>query len=256
MCSGAKAKKISQAPKLGTKKRPTSSLRSRMKSKYNPPPKAKTKATLSEKVSEILSSSQFVQRQKMPSKSNASRIFSTSDSGSSDEDLVKPKESDYNSAFFASNQPQQASTTTETQPPNFDCNAGIRLSDSSDDDEDDDTDEGSFVELPSTEPLADESVIDDAPPTQIYNDFKHLEEFNRNLESDKQILMKLREQELASTSKVDDATDISKLLLIGEGIAGQSSSTLGSQKRKHQKVQDSDDSDWENVSGKKRRNAA
>lgn len=231
-----------------------------MKSKYNPPPKVK--ATLSEKVSEILSSSQFVHRQKMPSTSNASnasKIFSTSDSGSSDEDvLVKPKKSVYNSAISAPKQPQPASTSAETQPPNFDCNIGVRLSDSSDDDDEDDDDDGSFVEIPNKESVTAEPMINDAPSTQTFTDLSHFNEFHRNLESAKQEMIKFKEQEQkqASTSKAADVTDISKLLLMGEGIAGKPSSTPGTQKRKHQNVQNSDDSDWENVSGKKRKVAA
>lgn len=243
---GVRAIKISKAPKLGSasKRRPTSSLRSRLQSKYNPPPKFK--ATISDKVSEILSSSQFVQRQKMPSTSKASQIFSASDSGSGDEDgLNDSNQTDNNQRFFDSNQPQQPTTVAETHPPNFDCNAGVCLSDSSDSEDDD-----SFVELPNKQPLAIEPAKEDAPPTQTFNDLRHLQEFNRNLETAKKTLGALKEQE-ATASKAPDEIDIGKLLSMGEGIAGESSSTPRTQKRKKRIAQDSDDSEWEKVSGKR-----
>lgn len=241
-----RAMKIGTAPKLGlaSKRRPTSSLRSRMQSKYNPPPKLK--ATISDKVSEILSSSQFVQRQKMPSTSKASQIFSTSDSGSGGEDgFIDPNQTDNNQRFFDSNQPKQPTTRTETHPPNFDCNAGVCLSESSDSEDDD-----SFVELPNKQPLAHiEPAKEDPASTQTFNDLSHIQEFNRNLETAKKTLGALKEQE-ATTTKADEI-DIGKLLSMGEGIVGESSSAPRTQKRKKRIAQDSDDSEWENVSGKR-----
>lgn len=192
----------------------------------------------------------------MPSTSNAAKIFSTSDSGSSEEDgFVDPKQINYNSTFSDSNQPRpQPTTTTEMHPPIFDCNAGVRLSDSSDndDDVDDDGSDGSFLEIPNKEPLLAESAAGDSSATHEYNDLRHLQEFNQNLESAKKKLSKLQEKE-ATTSKPAEETDISKLLSMGEGTGGRISSTLSSQKRKRGHAQMSDDSDWENVTGKKLR---
>lgn len=180
----------------------------------------------------------------MPSTSNAAKIFSTSDSGSSDEaGLVDPEHFDYNQTFPGFNQSrQQPSIATKMHPPKFDCNAGVSLSASSDDD----ANGGSFVDLLNEELLPAESVVSDA----AYNDFRHLQEFNQNLESAKRKLGKLREQE-ATTAKTADEMDVSKLLSMGESTASHTSPTSSDKKRKHRRVQVSDDSEWENVTGKK-----
>lgn len=174
-------------------------------------------------------------------------VFSDSES-SGDEGLVNPNEIDFNSEFFnvkandQENQPQ-------TSAPVFDCNAGVNLSDSSDSDDED------FSEVPAqskTDSPKKSSVINkiNTKSTKEMHDFSSLHSFAKNLESAKNQLQKLKQKEANAAKLNTDESDVTKLLSLGEG---PSTSAGASRKRKHKDGgQHSDDSDWENVSGKKR----
>lgn len=245
-------KKISKVPKLNasSNRRPTASLRSKLFRRYNPPPKSVSKSPVPSKVADILSNSQFKQRKQMASTSGSEQASAVqSDSGSSDEDgLVNPNEIDFKTidvkAKQSNNQEQQRNNV-----PVFDCNAGMNLSDSSDEDSDE------FTEVSpesNEEPNKKPSIVDKINKVSSHemHDFSSLQDFAKNLESAKAHLEKLKENE-ANTSKTDKI-DIKKLLSLGEGASAKTLNTPN-RKRRHKDEQQSDDSDWENVSGKKQK---
>lgn len=168
-----------------------------------------------------------------------------SDSESSDDaGLVNPNEFNFNSDFFNVNaNKQQSNEQQQNNEPAFDCNAGLNLSDSSDNDE--------LDEIPSeTNKDADEkpSIIDqiNKKSSNEMHDFSNLQTFAKNLESAKAQLEKLKDKELNTSMANTNETDITKLLSLGEGPS------TSSRKRKHDAGQHSDDSEWENVSGRKK----
>lgn len=188
-----------------------------------------------------------------PKEKTASARAVFSDSESSDDDgLVNPNELDFSSDFF---HVKKATNEQETTAPTFDCNAGVKLSDSSDDDDE----ANEFTEVTAETEAATHngtpkkpSIIDqiNSKSGNEMHDFSSLQSFAKNLESAKAQMEKLKAKEaIASTSKSTAESDITKLLSMGEGAT--TSSNL-SRKRKHKDGQHSDDSDWENVSGKKR----
>lgn len=252
------SRKITKTPKLGTIRRQTGTLRSKLFRRYNPPPKIGPKSPVPAKVAEILSGSQYIKRKQMPSTSTstsgsaqASALQSDSES-SEDEGLVNPNEIDFNSEFFDVKTNKQDNNEQQQQQesaPMFDCNAGMNLSDSS---EEDDNEEFSEVAAETNdESVKKPSIVDriNKKSSNEVHDFSSLQTFAKNLESAKAQLAKLNEKE-ASTSKANtDESDITKLLSLGEGVASVSKP---SRKRKQKEDKPhSDDSEWENVSGKK-----
>lgn len=252
-------KKVAKTPKVSksTSRRPTQSLRSKLFRRYNPPPKTGPKSPVPAKVADILSGSQYTKRKQMPSTSTSTSgsaqasVMQSDSESSEDEGLVNPNEIDFNSEFFDvktnKTQSQQADVV-----PTFDCNAGMNLSDSSDEDNED------FAEVaPETSATGSAkkpSIVDqiNKKSSSEMHDFSSLQTFAKNLESAKAHLAKLNEKE-GSTSKANaDESDITKLLSLGEG--GGKVSSPSSRKRKHKdERQHSDDSDWENVSGKRQK---
>lgn len=228
------------------------SLRSKLFRRYNPPPKTTSKSPVPAKVADILSNSQYTARKQMSlsdKKPNPAAVFSDSDS-SDDDGLVRPSQLDFNSEFFdvkATTKNGQA----ESSAPVFDCNAGMNLSDSSDDDANEFDEVAPDTNSDTSKKPSIINKINSKSSTEMH-DFSSLHNFTKNLESAKAQLEKLKDKELiASTSKIDaDESDITKLLSLGEGAATISSGT--GRKRKHKDGQHSDDSDWENVSGKKK----
>lgn len=255
-------KKNVKPPKLGTStnRRQTASLRSKLFRRYNPPPKTGPKSPVSSKVADILSASQYTKRKQMPSasaslsssaKASARAVFSDSES-SDDDGLVNPNEIDFNSEFFDVKVNKPANQEEEENAPAFDCNAGMNLSDSSDEDGND------FSEV-ATETTNDAvkkpSIVDqiNKKSSSEMHDFSSLQTFAKNLESAKAHLAKLNEKEASTSKSNTDEIDITKLLSMGEGGV-KSISTPSSRKRKQKDdKQHSDDSEWENVSGKKQR---
>lgn len=198
-----------------------------------------------------------MQPKRCPTRPSSAKIISSSDSGSSDEDgLVDPNKIDLNSTFFTTKPIVQQEAS---EAPNFDCNAGMNLSDSSDNEDNDEKNENNYSADvdDSGEKKKTSSIINDInkQSSSEVHDFSHLQQFNKNLESAKEQLTKLKEKE-ASTSKAADESDITKLLSLGEGT-NSSHTTLSQSNRKHKSsqrnAQNSDDSDWENVSGKRRK---
>lgn len=243
------SKKLNKTPNLkaSLSRRPTASLRSKLFRRYNPPPKAVPRSPVPAKVADILSNSEFKQRKQMASTSGSEQASAVqSDSESSDDGLVNPNEIDFNSEFFDVKTKDQGNQQ-QNNAPVFDCNAGMNLSDTSDDDNEE------FDEVaPQTtdDSIKKPSIVDkiNKKSSNEMHDFSSLQNFAKNLESAKAHLIKLKEKE-TSTSKTDES-DITKLLSLGEGAPV---SKTPSRKRKHKDGKQSDDSDWENVSGKKKK---
>lgn len=252
-------RKITKVPKLGTSRRQTGTLRSKLFRRYNPPPKNGPKSPVPAKVAEILSGSQYKKRHQMPSTSTSTSgsaqasVMQSDSESSEDEGLVNPNEIDFNSEFFdvKANKQENQQQQQQDSAPVFDCNAGMNLTDSSD--EDDDKEFSEVAAETNDEPVKKPSIVDriNKKSSKEVHDFSSLHTFAKNLESAKAQLAMLKEKE-ASTSKANtDESDITKLLSLGEGMA---SISTPSRKRKNKvDKHHSDDSEWENVSGKKQR---
>lgn len=201
----------------------TLSLRSKLFRKHNPSSKIVSESTVPSKVADILSSSHF-----KPSKQMRKTTETQSDSESSDDDgLINPNEIDLNSDFFNFETNNQQNPVKNSAPV-FDCNAGMNLSDSSDNEQ-----LSSIVHK-----------INKKSSSEIH-DFSSLQNFAKNLETAKAYLENLNCEKLKKSEANADESDINKLLSLGEGTS------TNNRKRKLKVRQHSDDSDWENVSGKK-----
>lgn len=186
--------------------------------------------------------------------SSARAVFSESESSDDDDGMINPTELDFSSEFFNVKKATNQSNEEETSAPTFDCNAGMKLSGSDDDDENDEFTEVDAETADNRTPKKS-SIINqiNSKSSNEMHDFSKLHSFAQNLESAKAQMEKLKANEAkASTSKaIADESDITKLLSMGEGGATATSSGT-SRKRKHKDGHHSDDSEWENVSGKKR----
>lgn len=253
-------------PKKGKapKRKPISTLRSKLYRKYNPPPKTLNSSISSSvvtkplppKIAKILFKSGFEKTKTIPSTSQTTANDAyNSQSASSDEDgLVAPDELDFNTIAADAAAASVANLNKETIP-QFDCNAGIRLSDSSEN-EDGDGYLAVATELSAgTNAVEKNSVISqiNAKSSAGVRDFNDFQAFTKNLNAAKAHMKKLEAKQTTSA----DETDITKLLSLGEGSSA--SATVKNPKtpnRKRKKNEyDSDDSgDWENVvSGKVKR---
>lgn len=243
----------------------SSSLRSRLVRRFNPPPKS-TGSPVPVKVANILADLQYVKRKQMGSLKSSQPTAvqkpenndeNSESESSGDEGLVRPGDIDLDSDMF--NAPSKVAAVASSDAPSFDCNAGIKLSDSSDSDDDDD-DENDFVEASTsdmTETKGRNVLIEkiNQKSSGEVHDFSNLQQFAKNLESAKAHLQQMKDKE-ERAAKVGGATgesDVAKLLSMGEEKSVATAAGAGSRKRKHKNERPSDDSDWENVSGKKQR---
>lgn len=235
-------------------------MRSKLFRKYRPPPKtvkpaSPAKEPLPPRIASILSNSQFTRPKSIGIPSSSSKIENNeeSDSSSSDEDcLVNPADLDFSQIA--------ASVANENKDgaPMFDCNAGMRLSESEEENEEEEEEENDEeTPLPDTQKKTVNPIISkiNKKSSNEVRDFSDLQTFHKNLESAKKHLSKLCEDQKKTDTKStnsnsnDNDTDVTKLLSLGEGIPQTSASQNNRKRKKHQR--DSDDSDWENVSGKR-----
>lgn len=163
-------------------------------------------------------------------------------SSSGDENLVDPSNLDLGSSFF-----KPVSKEDRIPTPNFDCNIGVgNLSDSGDDDEEEDHDHESTGNQDSSKPVID-----------VMESHRN---FAQTLEDAKE---NLKRYEANERSKKDEpATDVSKLLALGEATAEDPVTTKkGTTVKKNTRVgkkrtaeqNESGDSDWEEVEGNRKR---
>lgn len=183
--------------------------------------------TVSQVASSVASTSKSVNQ----STSRTGKATKSDSSSSDDDNFVNPDELDLRSPFFDKN-----NTQSQGIVPNFDCNAGINFTDSgTNDDNDDSTDSSSpssQTKVPGT--------------TAVLNQFQA---FTENLERAKSQFQKASLKPTNSSQKSNDNNDISKLLSLGEGV---STSTIIPTKRRKKDYKESDDSDWEEVEGKRK----
>ncbi|XP_058451792.1 DNA repair protein complementing XP-C cells homolog [Malaya genurostris] len=195
--------------------------------KTSVPVKTKLTSTERKKLYEKYSSKNAAERKAHNTKGSDSE-------SSGDEHLVEADKLDLNSDFFTS----KACPSQAYEAPNFDCNAGMRLTDSSEDEEASEQDETMKRE-------SNKKLIKKINQTsQSFVQFEGLSEFNRKIEQAKASVSNFASKQVDSC----DSTDIGNLLAIGEHQHGQSSSkklTLKNKRKKHDS-----ESDWEEVEEK------
>lgn len=254
---------INRKPKKekAPKRKSISTLRSKLYRKYKPPPKTLNTSTstakkpLPPKIANILSYSRFEKTKILPStlQSTATATYESESESSDDDGLVAPDELDFNS-IAADAAATSIANVNKEMVPTFDCNAGMRLSDSSDDDDDKVNITEHFVE---THPAKKDTIIGqiNAKSSAGVRDFSDFQAFTKNMNAAKAHMKKLEAKQTTSTEE----TDITKLLSLGEGSSNntrtaENHKTLNRKRKKNE--HDSDDSDWENVtSGKVKKTA-
>lgn len=159
---------------------------------------------------------------------------SDSDSSDSDSDnFVNPNDLDLSSEFFT----KTAATEGDTAP-NFDCNAGIALGSSGSDDDDDDVEVDKSKNQNSSTSSNDDGGLN------------RFQQYNDNLEKAKSQLAKAKFTLPVDTNK---SIDVTKLLSMGEASTVDTKPVPKERKNKRKKIEDeSEDSDWEDVEGKKK----
>lgn len=226
------------------KRKSASTLRSKLYRKYKPPPK-----TLNSSVRK-LASPPIVRKvtNVLPSTSRTIAAKYESESESSDDGgLVAPEELDFES--IAANAAAAAVAKVDREiVPTFDCNAGMRLSDSSDNEDDNAGTSAQAINKDTTEKGSIIGKIN-AKSSEGVRDFSDFQTFTNNLNAAKVHMKKLE----AKHSATNDDTNISELLSLGEGSSKTSNKDeKKTQSRKRKKSEhDADDSDWENVASGK-----
>lgn len=232
-----KSKKPTTSSTKRSTKKLSLSLRTKLYNKYKPPPKTLKSAN---------TSSTSAGKPGTSTQSHNETANDSESSSSDSENFIDPNDIDLNSKFF-----DKGNANAEDNAPNFDCNAGLQISDSGSDG-DEDTPSGS-------NDGGKTSGRTGAPSTDA--DLSKFHEYSSNLEKAKSQLKKAK---FAPTGGGDDQLDISKILAMGEGsstvakvdkVAKKQPAPPAAKvsKTKRKKVaDDSDDSDWEEVEGKKR----
>ncbi|KXJ68158.1 hypothetical protein RP20_CCG005379 [Aedes albopictus] len=159
---------------------------------------------------------------------------------SGDDHLMKPEELDLSSKFF-----DKVDTTkqrhSEEAAPQFDCNARMRLSDSSEDDEQ------AEESIPaSIQKVAAQQLINKINESSgEFLNFNNLGEFNKKIEEAKKMLKEYQAKESQADSENAAGEDVSNLLALGEAEAGTSPG--GKADAGQQNEEASEESDWEEV---------
>lgn len=147
------------------------------------------------------------------------------DSSSGDDCLVDPASINLKSKFF-----NTISKLPQETAPNFDCNIGLKLSDSEEDDE---------AAIPCTSSSAGKKSLHTA-------DFSNHQKFNQNLEMAKEHLKNFNSNAFVGNNNAE--IDVTKLLAQGE-IDKESTAKKCSVIKSKKHIAESDDSDWEEVTG-------
>lgn len=153
------------------------------------------------------------------------KLPNADDSDSSGDDyMVDPNNIDLNSDFFA---PSTSKASATEQPPTFECNIGMNLSDS---EEESDANE--------TENEAVASALN----------FNTHEKFNRNLDAAKIYLSNFDAKDYGKDD--NSLFDVTKLLAMGESSSSKSTEAIVTNKKRKKRSADSD-SDFEEVAENK-----
>ncbi|XP_062557649.1 DNA repair protein complementing XP-C cells homolog [Armigeres subalbatus] len=159
---------------------------------------------------------------------------------SGDDHLMNPEELDLSSKFFDKIETMKQQTV-ETVP-QFDCNAGMRLSDSSDDDQAEENIPASIQKVAAQQLI---SKINES--SGEFMNFNNLGEFNKKMEEAKKLLKDYQSKESQEcTQKAGEAgEDVSNLLALGETEAGISPGKRIDAGQQNEEA--SEESDWEEV---------
>lgn len=143
---------------------------------------------------------------------------------------------------------QIQSDNENEEPPDFDCNAGVRLSDSSDDEEIPTTSKVAKKTIPQEEPKMKSNPVKDSIESSgsAINMNKILQNL-QEAEKDTEQLRNIQTKRLNINQETDNM-NISQLLMLELGETG---STAKSSKKRTQDEMDSDSDEWEEVEGKK-----
>lgn len=164
---------------------------------------------------------------------------------------MKPSEIDLSQLETIATKSNENTNSNSLEP------AGTRLSDSSDDEQD----SVAHKKKAHAKTGSITARINEQSSAEV-RDFSDFHAFHNNLESAKAHLKKLCDEEKSTipsstkknkSSSAADETDVTKLLSLGEGGSGTTTDSKSSRKRKKPINPDTDDSDWENVSGKKKK---
>ncbi|XP_058823916.1 DNA repair protein complementing XP-C cells homolog [Topomyia yanbarensis] len=210
----------------------------------NPDPE---RPSLNSSLSDILKNCKFkkkkdiaqIPRLESTAKKAKIRAHKSDESDSSGDDhLVSPEKLDLNSGFFDRVQIEEM----KTAPITFDCNAGVRLSDSSGEDEQ--LEENLPASIPKSAANNLISKINESSSGLL--NFNNLGEFTTKMEEAKQLLRNYQPRTKSSQENSEGGEDVSNLLALGEAEADVSS---GKQIKISQQDDDSinEESDWEEV---------
>lgn len=160
---------------------------------------------------------------------------------SGDDHLMKPEELDLRSNFF--DKIESTKRQSGEPVPQFDCNAGMRLSDSSDDD-----DQAEEPIPSSIQKVAAQKLINKINESSSeFLNFNNLGEFNKKIEEAKRMLKDYQAKESQESTQKTNGEDVSNLLALGEMEAGTSPGKQNDAGQHNEEEEASEESDWEEV---------
>ncbi|XP_053691031.1 DNA repair protein complementing XP-C cells homolog [Sabethes cyaneus] len=199
---------------------------------------------LNSSVSDILQKCQYQRKRNLTQsqeteKTKKLRAEDDSDS-SGDDHLVDPAKLDLNSKFFEPVQP----VNPEPVPPQFDCNAGMRLTDDSSDEELDKPIPASIPKI-----AADKLITKINESSSGYLNFNNHDEFTSKIEEAKRLLKSYESDKNKPDIEGEKSADdhVSNLLALGEIEAGSSSGRRSESGQQGGNDDISEESDWEEV---------
>lgn len=192
------------------------------------------------------------QKQLNVSEDKSAQPGSDDDSASSgDEHLVDPANLRFDSKFFET-KPSGPAAVERIPTPVFDCNIGVKSSDS---DSDEDDEFLGFTDISVTEQNTPDNNTPLCEPTTAMA-FDKLDQFSRDMDLAKKNLKSYNENKKCNLN--ESVVDVGRLLALGEAIAQPQShsAALPTKGRKRaasaaavRQQQETDDSDWEEVEG-------
>ncbi|XP_053671425.1 DNA repair protein complementing XP-C cells homolog [Anopheles nili] len=251
---GNKAARKRSAPKAspkqekqsGKRKRLSPGLRDRLYQQYKKDllkERAPARTPLNTSVADILEKCKFQRKTSTASKSTA-----VDSDSSGDDHLIDPEKLDLGATFFSKSEPKASGSADG--PPEFDVNAGMRLSDSSDGEEEQHIGE---EYLPASIPkqAAAKLICHINQQSSEYMNFTNLDQFTAKVEEAKRVLKNYQQKATnANESSGDNAASssalvesVSSLLAKGEMDAG----TSPGNKEHNVCTEASSDSEWEEV---------
>ncbi|XP_314239.6 DNA repair protein complementing XP-C cells homolog [Anopheles gambiae] len=219
---------------------------------------APSKAPLNSSVTDILQKCQYQRKTKVTEQAPKSSSVANDSDSSGDDHLVDPEKLDLGAKFFDKSAPpnerpsasKQGEEVEDGGPPQFDVNAGMRLSDSSDG-EGGERHIGEEPLLPASIPkqAADKLISHINQQSSEFMNFTNLDQFTAKVEEAKKFLMSYQQRETiadsaagrdadASQTSEQQRENVSSLLAMGEKEPGTGT--------KHEEDASSD-SDWEEV---------